>query len=153
MFYRKKYDRDFLKAHTIYRSDFAHWCNRSGIPFPEFWFPAGWVVHELNEKDWLAETNPRKPENTIQVINSEPIQRLSGKRVDAKEEVWKPARVAAQTIWDQEKSLTISDVVRRIKLNTALKASALTESAIRKHIADLSPIPGKAGRKPSKKLT
>ncbi|HEY9269274.1 MAG TPA: hypothetical protein VIO39_07495 [Methylotenera sp.] len=152
-FARNKYDHDFLKSHTIYRSDFALWCNRLGIPFPEFWFPAGWVVHELNEKDWLAETDTRKPENTVLVINREPILKLSGKRVDAKEEVWKPARVAAQTIWDQEKSLTISDVVRRIKSNTALKASSLTESAIRKHIADLSPTPGKPGRKPSKKLT
>ena len=51
-FVGNKYHQDFLKSHTIYRSDFAHWCNRLGIPFPEFWFPAGWVVHELNEKDW-----------------------------------------------------------------------------------------------------
>lgn len=152
-FVGNKYDHDFLKSHTIYRSDFAHWCNRLGIPFPEFWFPAGWVVHELNGKDWLAETDTRKSENTVSVINSEPIQKLSGKRVDTDEEVWKPARVAAQTIWSQNKSLTIMDVVKQIKVTPVLTASSFSESAIRKHIADLSPTPGKPGRKPSKKLT
>jgi hypothetical protein len=152
-FARNKYDRDFLKSHTIYRSDFAHWCNRSGIPFPEFWFPAGWVVHELKEKDWLTEEDTRKLESGIYINEKQPIQKPSGKRVDTDEEVWKPARVAAQTIWSQNKSLTIMDVVKQIKATPVLTASSFSESAIRKHIADLSPTPGKPGRKPSKKLT
>lgn len=148
-----KYDRDFLKFHIIYRSDFAHWCNRSGIPFPEFWFPFGWIVHELKEKDWLAEEDTRKLEASIYLDKKQPTKKPSGKRVDTDEEVWKPARVAAQTIWSQNKSLTIMDVVKQIKATSVLTASSFSESAIRKHIFDLSPIPGKPGRKPSKKLT
>lgn len=148
-----RYHQDFLESHTIYRSDFAHWCNRLGIPFPEFWFPTGWVIHELDEKDRLADMDTREPENTFLVTKDEPSQEASGKRVDTNEEIWKPARVAAQTIWAQNQSLTIMDVVKQIKATPALKASSFSESAIRKHIADLSPIPGKAGRKPSKKFT
>jgi len=151
-FVGNKYDHDFLKSHIIYRSDFAHWCNRSGIPFPDFWFPAGWVVHELKEMDLLAEEDTRKSEINIHQGEKQPIQKPSGKRVDTDDEVWKPARVAAQTIWSQNKSLTIMDVVKQIKATPALTASSFSESAIRKHIADLSPTPGKPGRKPSKKL-
>lgn len=147
-----KYDREFLKSHTVYRSDFAHWCSRSGIPLPEFWFPAGWVVHELNEKDQLAETDQRKSENSVVAIKQEPTQKLSGKRIDANEEIWKPAIIAAKTIWAQDKSLLIADVTRKIKAMPELKASAFTESAIRKRIRFLSPTPGTPGRKPKKKL-
>lgn len=154
-FARNKYDHDFLKSHTIYRSDFAHWCNRLGIPFPEFWFPAGWVVHELNEKDWLAEEDTRKLETNIYLAEKQPIQKPSGKRVDTNEEVWKPARVAAQTIWSQNVSdpPDITTTARMIKAMPELKASAFSISAIRKHIADLYPLLSKPGRKPSKKLT
>lgn len=152
-FVGNKYDHDFLKSNTVYRSDFAHWCNRSGIPFPEFWFPSSWIVHELKEKDWLAEADTRKSDNNVSIAQNEPTQKPTGKRIDTDVEVWKPARVAAQTIWSQNKSLTIMDVVKQIKATPVLTASSFSESAIRKHIADLSPTPGKPGRKPSKKLT
>lgn len=146
------YDRDFLNSHTIYRSDFAHWCNRQGIPFPEFWFPTGWVVHELNEKDWLAETDTRTPETTVLVTKEKSSQKPSGKRVQAKDEIWEPAKIAAQTIWSQNESLAIAEVIRMIKDMPELKASIFTEPAIRKHIAKLSPTPGKSGRKSARKL-
>lgn len=149
----RKYHRDFLDSHSIYRADFAHWCNRSGIPFPEFWFPSGWAVHELNERDWLADSDTRQSDKSQMSVKSVTDAKSAGKRADSNEDIWKPARVAAQTIWSQDKMLTITAVVKHIKNMPELKASSFTESAIRKHIADLSPVPGKPGRKPSKKLT
>jgi len=148
-----KYDQPFLQGHVIYRADFAHWCNRSGIPFPEFWFPAGWVIYELHEKDRLegADTRPRPTSNLG--AKELPIQKTRGKRVDADEGIWKPAIIAAQTLWSQDTSLTIAEVVRIIKAMPELKAASFSEVAIRKRIRPLSPFPGKPGRKPSKKLT
>lgn len=150
-----KYDCDFLKTHTVYRSDFAHWCNRSGIPFPEFWFPTGWVVHELQEKDRLASEDTRPRLTAHLSAERPPIPKTSGKRFVADENIWKPAIVAAQTIWSQNKDTIpdITSVAKMIKAMPELKASAYSISTIRKRIAHLSPIPGKPGRKPSKKLT
>lgn len=73
----------------------------------------------------------------------------SGKRAKNQEDVWMPARKEAQKLWYEDDSLSISEVIRSIKANPNLKASELTESAIRKKIADLAPenIRGKPGRK------
>lgn len=148
-----KYDRFFLQDHAIYRADFAHWCNRSGIPYPEFWFPARWVIHELQEKDRLIGKDNRTLTKAYLKDEIPPIQNESGKRFDAEESIWKPAKIAAQAIWLQNKDISIAGVIKKIKEMPELKASSFSESAIRKNIAYLSPTPGKPGRKPSKKLT
>jgi hypothetical protein len=149
-----KYDRRLLKNYSIYRSEFSHWCNRSGIPFPEFWFPTGWTIHELNHIDLLIHENPEL-KDTFQTAKpfTEITKPKQGKRNDASEDIWKPAKIAAQTIWSQNKAISIAGVVQKIKEMPELKASSLSASAIRKQIAHLSPTPGKPGRKPLKKST
>lgn len=148
-----RYDRDFLQTRTIYRSDFAHWCNRSGIPYPEFWFPPGWVVHELNEKDRLTDVAPRY-ESAAAIVNLLPAtDKSSGKRAEATVNIWKPAETVASALWSEDKTLSIAEVIKRIKSMSHLTAASLSETAIRKHIAHLSPVPGKPGRRPTKKLT
>ncbi len=76
----------------------------------------------------------------------------SGKRIQAQTEIWEPIRNAAKTLWAVNDQLAIAEVIRRIKRMSTFKASFLTESAIRKHIAELAPphIRGKSGRKPNK---
>lgn len=39
-----RYDRKLLKWASISRMGFYEWCERRGIPFPEFWFPSGWKL-------------------------------------------------------------------------------------------------------------
>lgn len=146
-----KYDRNLMQHYYVWRVDFAHWCNRSGMPFPEFWFPSGWTVHELNHLDMLIHENPElKDAFLISITKDQALKQISGKRSLTEVDVWNPAITAAQTIWSEKKSLPIAEVVRMIKTMNHLKASAFTESAIRKRIATFSPTPGKAGRKPSK---
>lgn len=72
-----------------------------------------------------------------------------GKRAQAQSEIWEPIRNAARTLWAENNQLAIADVVRRIKGMVVFKGSSLSESAIRKRIADLAPpdIRGKPGRK------
>lgn len=74
-----------------------------------------------------------------------------GKRVRNSKDLWVPVRNTVQSWWAEEgDSLHIAQAIVRIKKMTHLKASALSDSAIRKHIADLAPanIRGKSGRKP-----
>lgn len=65
-------------------------------------------------------------------------------------ELWDPIRNAAQTLWAQNDKLLIAEVVRMLKGMPTFKASAFSESAIRKRIVDLAPVGvrGKSGRKP-----
>lgn len=144
-----KYNREFLQTHSIYRSDFAHWCNRQSIPFPEFWFPKDWAIHELSQKDWALEENPELSNNIYAANKPKEIQN-STPSLNLEKDYWQPAIIAAKIIWSQDKTLSIADVIRKIKAMPDLKASFLTESAIRKHVKHLSPTPGKPGRKPSK---
>lgn len=153
----KRYSRTFLNGHTISRSDFAHWCNRESIPYPEFWFPPGWAVHELNAKDWLLHHNPDLVDSYIQKDEPTTTEETSTtnkkNNLSSSENLWEPTITAAKTIWSQDKKLSIAEVIKKIKNMSHLKASAFSESAIRKHIAKHSPIPGKPGRKPAKKST
>jgi len=62
-----KFNRKLLRHASIGRYDFMLWCERRGIPLPEFWFPPGWnLEYELPEnetrpghwyvrKDWTSE--------------------------------------------------------------------------------------------------
>lgn len=73
-----------------------------------------------------------------------------GKRSKTQTDVWEPCVYAAKTLWAENEQLSIAEAIDRIKKMPSLKASALTESAIRKHIAPHAPpgIRGKPGRKP-----
>lgn len=153
----QKYNRSFLKSHFVSRSDFAHWCKRESIPYPDFWFPTGWAIHELDQKDWMLKYNPYLAESIngnekTKTYDNEKIHTLN-ESLTTNQGLWAPTITAAKTIWSQDKNLSIAEVVRKIKEMPHLQASSFSESAIRKQIAKYSPIPGKPGRKPIKQLT
>ncbi len=41
----KKFNRKLLRWALIDRWAMHQWCERQGIPLPEFWFPPGWKLH------------------------------------------------------------------------------------------------------------
>lgn len=55
-----RYNRKFLKAHSVLRWEFAQWCDKAGIPFPEFWFPLGWKTGELGYPKSLLRSTDAK---------------------------------------------------------------------------------------------
>ena len=58
----KRYERKFLKQHSLLRWEFAQWCDKAGIPFPDFWFPPGWVTDEPGYPSSLRKTaKPKAP--------------------------------------------------------------------------------------------
>lgn len=49
-----QFNRTLLKWAEIDRVDFQQWCERRGIPLPQFWFPPGWKLdYELPEDELL----------------------------------------------------------------------------------------------------
>lgn len=101
------------------------------------------------DKPDIPQSPVEPPENSTSPAPTEKeVSKKSGKRALAQEEIWEPVRNAAKTLWAENNKLRIAAVIRRIKLMPIFKASKLSESAIRKHIADLAPdgIRGKHGR-------
>lgn len=80
------------------------------------------------------------------------IEPKTGKRANNAQQLWEPVMAVAKALWVEDRSLLKAEVIRRIKLMPHLKASALSDSAIRKRIADLAPAEdaGKPGRRPKK---
>ena len=90
------------------------------------------------------------PASSVSSVHPEMLEKSkkSGKRAQTQVDLWEPVRNAAKTLWAENNKLRIAEVIRRIKFMPIFKASKLSESAIRKHIADLAPegIRGKSGR-------
>jgi hypothetical protein len=145
------YSRKFLKQIHIFRWDFARWCDEAGIPFPEFWFPEGWLADEPGYPAAL-----RRPESTSKdapQIASIPVNSnkyIDGKRADAHKN-WQDLITAATVLRSENASLSIAEVIRKIKNMPQLNAAANTEGTIRKKIAHLWPDEERTpGRKPNK---
>lgn len=95
---------------------------------------------------------PQNPVESSIPIAPQESPNMFGKRARAKAAIWEPIRHSAEVLWVQNDQLSIADVISDLKKMPQLKASVLSESAVRKHIADLAPpgISGKPGRKPNK---
>jgi hypothetical protein len=96
------------------------------------------------------------PEQPSPVCPQEPAPqqvKLVSETVLKNNAFWEPVIAAAKTLWSHNKKMSISEVVRRIKMHMPLLGvSGYTDSAIRKRIAKFAPlgIRGKSGRKPNK---
>lgn len=98
-------------------------------------------------KDTTIETQ-LSPEPSAPVA----IEPKTGKRASNAQQLWEPVKAVASALWAENASLSKAEVIRRIKRMPHLKASVMTESAIRKNIADLAPAEDadKPGRRPNK---
>ncbi len=148
----ERYDRRFLKAHSILRWEFAGWCDKSAIPLPAFWFPPGWLTDEPGYPASL-----RKPMESITLASldkeTRPVATDAKKKPRSNDAIWEEARAAAKAIRAEAGLLPSLEVAKRIHANKQLSASRFTVEAIRKRIADLAPpeFRGKAGRPKAKK--
>lgn len=147
----ERYNRKFLQLISIQRREFAQWCDNSGIPYPEFWFPSGWLADEPGYPASL-----RKPANAPKEVKPElPSTAIKPSTASIKRDQtkknWSDLIVVAEALRAKDNSLTIAEAIRQIKSMSHLQAAATTEGAIRKHIAHLWPPEAKKpGRKPAK---
>jgi len=110
------------------------------------------IVKKPFQTSTHAEPNPAS-EKTPEPVTPAATSPQSGKRAINDYEVWEPVATIVLAWWAREgDSLHIAEAIKRIKGMPHLKAAARSESAIRKHIADLAPpnVRGKSGRKPKK---
>jgi hypothetical protein len=87
---------------------------------------------------------PASPEKSTQRAPTAP-----GKR-QTHQASWDAIVTAAQTIWAKPPYLSYADMIQRLKSMPHLKATALSSSAIHKHLRAIAPpeVRGKPGRKP-----
>ncbi|HUW20693.1 MAG TPA: hypothetical protein VMW16_15455 [Sedimentisphaerales bacterium] len=73
-------------------------------------------------------------------------------KLQARDDAWAEVMGYAKGHWAEDPSISIAEMIRRIKKIKTMKASMLTESAIHKRIAKVAPvgIRGKRGRKANK---
>ena len=148
----KRYDRKLLRQHPILRWEFAQWCEKAGKPFPEFWFPLGWITDEPGYPSSFRKTaNPKgltAADSKVPPLAPLPVTSPKNNRA-----IWDEARAAAKAIFSESGSIPTAEVARRIHANKQLSASRYSPEAIRKRIADLGHLDfrGKPGRPPKKK--
>lgn len=108
------------------------------------------AIAALAIPDVSKETAPNSPSGDMLI----PEKKASAGKRQAQNVQWLAIVAAAQTIWVQEPTLTYTAMISRLQRMPHLKASALAESAIRKHIRIVAPpeVRGKPGRR-AKELT
>lgn len=67
----ERYDRKLLKWARIERWSMQQWCERRGIPLPEFWFPPGWKF-EYERPDENSDDESLVPQQTEASTGEEP---------------------------------------------------------------------------------
>lgn len=100
--------------------------------------------------------NEPAPQSAAEPVSSDPQPlptplKTTGKR-QTQRTLWHQIEAAAIALWAQDKTLSITQIVRQLQMIPEIKAFALQADTIRKRIAKLAPegIRGKSGRKPKK---
>lgn len=131
----KKFDRKLLKRASIDRNSFFEWCERRGIPLPEFWFPSGWQI----EYKWPNEDAEQAAD--FDSTRLKPSQR---------------ARIASQqiasVIWKDEPTRTIASVCKDELILKYGGGAHYEEDTVRSWVKAEAPpeVSQKRGRPPKK---
>lgn len=132
----KKCNRNLFKHASIDRQAFLEWCERRGVPLPEFWFPKGWAV-EYKWPDEDAEAGTPGPDST----ELKPSQK---------------ARIASQqiasAIWKDDPTRTIASICKDELVLKYGGGAHFVEDTVRSWVKAVAPpeVSQKRGR-PSKK--
>lgn len=137
------YDRKFLKTHTVFRWEFARWCDRTGIPFPEFWFLPGWKTDEPGYPVSLTKTDP---EIQVAVAPVEATERTEAPHPQiAKKQGEKAQDFAvrfASDVWSNKPLTKCADIARSLREDKQFRAfrkPVYSEKHIRSWIEHLDP--------------
>jgi len=103
------YDRKLLKWARIERWAMQQWCERRGVPLPEFWFPHGWKLEYEWPDDGPAEEAPSNAGGPAGDESTEERKQRTDKHHRAK----MACQQIALAIWAKEPKLTIKEVAYR----------------------------------------
>lgn len=176
-----RFPRKLLRWAVIDRWDMYLWCQRQGVPLPEFWFPPGWrisykwpeepqlydlsgVPAELAEpgEPLFARTTSNANRSEFERVESpegQPeVQRASPSAGDDKLRINQQARIACQVVatnlWKRDPNATIASMVKHPTIQEACGGSHYDEETVREWIKVVAPdsVRQKRGRPPKKNL-
>lgn len=145
----KKFNRKLLRHASIDRQAFLEWCERRGVPLPEFWFPEGWnIEYKWPDEEVGAENRLSVPDSSssLQTEKSD----SSGLKPSQK------ARIASQqiasVIWRDEPTRTIASVCKDELLLKYGGGDHYEEDTVRNWVKAAAPpeVSQKRGRPPNK---
>lgn len=159
----KRYNRKLLHWALISRDDFFEWCERRGVPLPEFWFPQGWKYDfewpEFGTRaSWARHQEPSQeggfsvrfelPDNDESTLTDDESNEVKkGSATDTKNIIKLCAQNIAIQIWKEEKDKTIAEMARDERV---LKYSGAVRDheTIRKWLREVAPsnVKGRPGR-------
>jgi hypothetical protein len=140
----RRFSRQLLRWAVIDRWDFMTWCERQGVPLPEFWFPPGWKLTYEQPQDEFASDAGAVGSDTpapLEDVRFRPDQR---RRIACQE--------IATALWKDSPETTIADMVKDPHVRKLGGAMYQSEATVRRWLSAVAPAEVKAKRgRPSKK--
>lgn len=136
----KKYNRKLLKWAQIERWALHQWCERQGVPLPEFWFPPGWKL----EYEWPSDEE--EPKASTKDDDSSVKQPDAERPSITKHHRAKLAcQQVASVIWAKEPDLTNKQLACRKEIQELAGGADYELETIQEWISEVDP------RSPAKK--
>jgi len=141
-------NRKMLRIIQIDRWDLADWCEREGIPKPQFWFPSDWKprlddqdVEEVSE----GANDDEEPNHTEGPLKLRPSTRAKIACQEVAKNLWKQKEHVDTTIT----SMAVHEVIHEL-----CGGQHYSKDRVRKWIKDVAPahISNRRGRPPKLKL-
>ena len=126
----RRFDRRLLDWAGVHRWAMQQWCERQGIPLPEFWFPPGWKIdHDLPYFD-EDETIPANPTESV------PERK---QRIDERHRAEMACQQVASLIWAREPNLTIKEVAGRKEVEELAGGGRYEPETVQQWIREFDP--------------
>ncbi|WP_428416817.1 hypothetical protein [Methylibium sp.] len=168
----QRYSRKLLKWAVVERWAMKQWCERQGVPLPDFWFPLGWKDEfEFPDEGYVDEgarrssTEPISEVDADQPIDSAPSPAREAKHdvepepptanLKERDEQWRAnqrARVACQQVaaalWKKCPETTIAAMVRHDVIQQLCGGQNYDSETVREWIKVVAPaeVRNKRGR-------
>lgn len=137
-----RFDRTLLRWARIERWAFMDWCERQGIPLPEFWFPPGWNL----DCRWPEEDQEGIAADQV----SESVEPVPSERPDQRRKI--ACQEIAKAIWKEHPKTTISAMATDPIVRKYGGGIYQAEDTVRRWLSAVAPIEVKEKRgRPRKK--
>lgn len=135
----RRYDRKMLKWAYIERWAMQQWCERQGVPLPEFWFPPGWKLEYEWPQDDDEDDPPPATDGSTESTEDKKI------RIDVRHRAKMACQQIALSIWAKEPALTIKEMAYRKEIRDFGGGSTYEPETVEAWLGEVDP------RSPSKK--
>lgn len=126
----RSFRRELLEFARIERWEMMLWCERQGVPLPEFWFPPGWKI----DYEWPGANDG--PQETKRADES--IEDLR-QRVDKRHRIQMACQQAAIMAWEKEPTLTIKEVAIKTEIQDIAACGAYELETVQEWIREFDP--------------